>query len=41
MCDMDVISQEDTITYDFLLHEATHEYHDLVDSKWWEMDTGK
>ena len=32
--DMDVISQEDLITYESLVHEATQEYRDLVDSKW-------
>ena len=35
-CDMDVISQEDLITYESLVQEATRQYHDLVDSKWWE-----
>ena len=33
---MDVISQEDLITYESLVHEATQEYRDLVDSKLWE-----
>ena len=31
VCDMDVISQEDLITYESLVQEATHEYRDLVD----------
>ena len=31
VCDMDVISQEDLITYGSLVQEATHEYRDLVD----------
>ena len=35
VCDMDVISQEDLITYESLLQEATREYRNLVDSKWW------
>ena len=33
VCDMDVISQEDLITYESLVQEATQEYRDLVDSK--------
>ena len=36
MCDMDVISQEDLITYESLLQEDVQEYRDLVDSKRWE-----
>ena len=39
MCDMDVIAQEELITYESLVQEATREYHDLVDSKWWEPAT--
>ena len=39
--DMDVISQEDHITYESLVQEATQEYHDLGDSKRWEPDTSK
>ena len=35
VCDMDVISQEDPITYESLVKEATQEYRDLVDSKRW------
>ena len=31
VCDMDVLSQEDIITYESLVQEATREYHDLVD----------
>ena len=38
---MDVISQEDIITYESLLQEATQEYHDLVYSKRWELSTSK
>ena len=38
---MDVISQEDLITYDSLVQEATQEYRDLVDSKLWEPATSK
>ena len=38
---MDVLSQEDLITYEFLVQEATREYRDLVDSKWWEPATSK
>ena len=35
VCDMDVISQEDLITYESLVQEATREYRDLVDSNRW------
>ena len=38
---MYVISQEDLITYESLLQEATREYRDLVDSKRWEPATSK
>ena len=41
VCDMDVISQEDLITYESLLQEATQTYRDLVDSKRWEPATSK
>ena len=41
VCDMDVLSQEDLITYEYLLQETTREYRDLVDSKRWEPDTSK
>ena len=41
VCDMDVISQEDLVTYESLVQEATREYRDLVDSKWWEPTTSK
>ena len=41
VCDMDVISQEDLITYESLVQEATQEYCDLVDSKRWEPATIK
>ena len=30
VCDMDVISQEDLITYESLVKEATQEYHNIV-----------
>ena len=38
---MDVISQEDLITYESLVQEDTQEYRDLVDSKRWEPATSK
>ena len=38
---MDVISQEDLITYESLVQESTRKYHDLVDSKRWEPTTSK
>ena len=38
---MDVLSQEDLITYVSLVQEATREYRDLVDSKRWEPATSK
>ena len=38
---MDVLSQEDLITYEYLVQEATREYRDLVDSKRWEPATSK
>ena len=41
VCDMDVVSQQDIITYESLLQEATQEYRDLVDSKQWEPATSK
>ena len=41
MCDMDVLSQEDLITYESLVQEATREYRDIVDSKRWEPATSK
>ena len=39
--DMDVLSQEDLITYESLVQESTREYRDLVDSKRWERATSK
>ena len=33
VCDMDVLTQEDLITYESLVQEDTQEYRDLVDSK--------
>ena len=33
VCDMDVLSQDDLITYEYLVQEATREYRNLVDSK--------
>ena len=39
--DMDVLSQEDIITYESLVQEVTREYRDLVDSKRWEPATSK
>ena len=41
VCDMDVLSQEDLITYDSLVQEATQEYYNLVASKRWEPATSK
>ena len=41
VCDMDVISQDDLITYEYLVKEATQEYRNLVDSKRWEPATRK
>ena len=41
LCDIDVISQEDIVTYEYLAQEATREYHDLVYSKRWEPATSK
>ena len=41
MCDMDVVSPEDIITYESLVQEFTHEYRNFVYSKWWEPATGK
>ena len=38
---MDVISQEDLITYEALVQGVTQEYRDIVDSKWWEPATSK
>ena len=38
---MDVLSQEDLITYESLVQDATREYRDLVDSKRWEPATSK
>ena len=39
--DMDVISQEDLITYESFVQEATQEYRDFVYSKRWETTTSK
>ena len=39
--DMDIISQEDLITYDSLIQKATREYCDLVDPKRWEPTISK
>ena len=41
VCDMDVLSQQDLITYEFLVQESTREYRDIVDSKRWEPATSK
>ena len=41
VCDMDVLSQEDLITYELLVQEVTREYRNLVDSKCWEPATSK
>ena len=36
VCDMDVISQEELITYESLVQEALQGFRDLVDSERWE-----
>ena len=41
VCDMDVISQDELITYESLVQEATQEYRNLLDSKRWEPATRK
>ena len=41
VCNMDVISQEDLITYESLVQETTREYRDLVNSERWEPATRK
>ena len=41
MCDVDVISQEDLITYESLVREDTREYSNLVDSNRWEPANSK
>ena len=41
VCEMDAISQEELITYESLVREATREYHNLVYSKQWEPATRK
>ena len=41
VCDIDVLSQEDLITYESRVQEARQEYRDLVDSKRWEPATSK
>ena len=41
VCDVDVISQEELVTYEFLEQEAMHEYRDLVDPKRWEPAASK
>ena len=33
VCDMDVITKEELITYEYLVQEATKEYRNIVDSK--------
>ena len=38
---MDFLSQKDLIIYEYLVQEATREYRNLVDSKWWEPATSK
>ena len=38
---MDVISKEEFTTYESLVQEATHEYRNIVYSKWWEPAIGK
>ena len=41
VCYMDIISQEDIITYESLVQEAIQEYRNIVDSKRWELATSK
>ena len=41
VCDMDVLSKEDLITYESLIQEDTREYCDLVDQNRWEPATRK
>ena len=41
VCDMDVITQDYIITYEYLVQEATREYRDLLDSNRWEPATSK
>ena len=41
VCDMNVLSQEDIITYEPLVQEAMQEYRNIVDSKQWEPATSK
>ena len=41
VCDMYVISQEDIITYESLVQEATREYRYIVDSKQWKPANSK
>ena len=41
VCDMDIISPEELITYESLVQEDTLEYRNIVDSKQWGPSTGK
>ena len=41
LCDLDVISPEEIITYDSFVQEATSKYYDHVNPKRWETATGK
>ena len=41
VCDMDVISQKNLITYESFVQEATREYCNLMDSKKWEPTPSK
>ena len=41
VCNMNVLSQEDIITYESLVQEATQEYRNHVNSKRWEPATSK
>ena len=40
-CDMDDISQEELITYEYLVQEDTHEYRYIANPKQWELASGK
>ena len=41
MCDIDVMSQEELITYESIVQGATQEYRNFVNLKRWELATRK
>ena len=41
LCDMDIIKAEKLITYESLVQEDIHKYHDLVNSNRWGSASGK